>query len=236
MKFFVKRICILCFCLLLCLSGCGNKQNKTLAPSSSDISMLGYDGVLSQYSKIVKEIFSGNFEAEYNSSSKIFVSPDPVFEYEWGSMVIGVYQSTIYRENTSFGYILKDIVSNGIDELFLVTDDYTILAVFTSEHNSPKLLGAYWPRNRSVLLENGDLCVSGTSGAELSEYSIERLKGSKLEKVKIFGIDGDTYYENVDGERVLIDNARFEELRTLYCRDNNANVLQKEPIIKITSD
>ena len=134
---------VLIICMLFC--GCGDSQ----AASSINVSTKTpeviypqeYKTVLEDYKKIVEFRVSKDFEERYNNRefpeiseslrSQINNKSNERLTENWGNMIA---EMTAYIENptvNSFGYVLKDVNSDGLDELFWVDEKRNILAVFT---------------------------------------------------------------------------------------------------------
>lgn len=204
------KTAFLIVCLFLGFStlfGCNeNVENCHYSP---------YSQILQDFSDTVEKLLSESSENEFNSSNFIF--PDTTLTYEWGSMLIDAKEGLSNPTKASFGYILKDINADKIPELFLVRDDYTILAIFTLSDNKPYLLGAFWSRQKAVVLDSYELYVMRSGGAQDFEYTIEELnENNQLSVIRKFGSDGGSYYEEVNDNIVTITKTGFDELMSVH--------------------
>ncbi len=122
---------------------------------------------------------------------------------------------------SDFGYILFDMNNDGTPELFWVNLDHEILAVFTYHNGQPKLLCGFWSRYRATVTDNGQLFVSGSSGANDSNVTLYTLKSGELENVFEFGttsLDPTAliYYERTSEQQISITTDRLDDLYKLY--------------------
>ena len=202
MKKDIKLITVLLLILLL-LSVCGCSHN-----AEQDIS--NYSQIISDFKTTVKGVLSESFETDFNNDK--FVSPDENFRYEWGNMLIDAKDGLNNPTEASFGYVLKDINNDNISELFFVREDYTILAIFTLVNSKPKLLDAFWSRYSCVMLDNNDLYILSSNGADNFEYTIYRLSANnELKTVKKFGMNNG-YYEKTNDEFISISKGQFDKI------------------------
>ena len=83
------------------------------------------------------------------------------------------------------GYIIRDLNSDGIDELIILrldNENYEdgIIALYTIENQRPKLLLYSWDRNRFYLATDGGIINYGSDGAAYSRYYVFDIVGSNL--------------------------------------------------------
>lgn len=123
----------------------------------------------------------------------------------------------------SVGYDIKDLNGDGIDELVLLTNDYEIIAIFTTVDERPYLLDHYWDRKKCSIGENGIISISGSGGADVHMYETYRIAddGRSLELILSFGLGGhewvgdiavQKYYKMVNSEKIAISEAEFDAL------------------------
>ena len=102
--------------------------------------------------------------------------------------------SPIYR--LAFGYAIKDINGDGVDELVLLKEDYTILAIFTCVDGKPIMVGGYdyykFTTTRPYLTNcwiygDGTIYTSDLSGFD--RFRVYRIAedGKSLETVADYG-------------------------------------------------
>ena len=120
------------------------------------------------------------------------------------------------------GYSIKDMDGDGIPELIILSEDYTVHAIYSLSGDVPILIDAYWPRHSCVIGENGELYTHSSSGAGDWYFSYCRVVDSSpdLQLIEQFGIesfDPQTYntipsrcYRVHDGIKEIIDYEEFE--------------------------
>ncbi len=124
---------------------------------------------------------------------------------------------------SSFGYALKDLDSDGSEELIWLREDYFVLAIFTIVDENAKLvdenaklIGAYWYRNKGVVLEDGCIYNVARNGAVYFDRYILQLKSGDFSIVKQFGMNGDYYYEMCGNIEKKISKEAFDKLSETY--------------------
>ena len=200
-----------------------------------------YETVITEYKELIElrlSLTGGNDDPEYS-----LTSPDQDLSLEWCNMFIELTLGIDSPSVSSFGYVLKDINCDGTNELFIVREDNMIFAVYTLYDGVAHLLGAYWPRYECSFLESGELFIEGSGGAFVLDYKVQTLdeNSDNLVTVANFGYDISEhstapdmsiyYYEEVNGEKLTVDEARFNELFELYrdmivvdfCKNNAVN-------------
>ena len=95
-----------------------------------------------------------------NKMSKKNVGSFADLDEPWSLIAPDVMQST-----RKFGYALRDMDGNGTPELFLLTSDGSIWAMYTLVNEEPKMLSAFWARNTCVLDKSDMIYTSWSDGA-----------------------------------------------------------------------
>ena len=158
---------------------------------------------------IYKEVII-NLDEQLNSTDRPY--SEGTQEYEWWSAILGAAGSYHLSTNVP-GYAFYDLNKNGNDELLLLLDDYTTLAIFSFANDKPVLLDNYWNRKKCTIDEDGSLQVYGSGGADTSSFSIFKISDNDKELVLLeeYGTDGynaDTgfpyYYKILDGTKTPI--------------------------------
>ena len=214
--------------LLTFLSACNTQQSEeskddttstteqTENNPSNDISNEEkYKPVLDIYKDVII-----NLDEQINSKGSPY--SEGTKEYEWWAAIIRAL-STLYFSTTIPGYphlstnipgyAFCDLNKNGNDEIVLLLDDYTVLAIFSFADDKPILLDNYWNRKKCTIDEDGTLQVYGSNGADTSSFSIFKISDNDKELVLLeeYGTDGynsDTgipyYYKILDGTKTPI--------------------------------
>lgn len=230
---FITSILILLFCV-----GCNKEttpENKTTSTETEDSvtqDVAVYNDILDIYQKLVTFYLSDAFEENWNNGNipqwydtLNSILPEDKEEYRshLSNMVVTMKGALNTVTQDSFGYILLDINNDAFPELFWVREDHSILAVFTVADGEVSLLDAFWNRYVCVITPDNRLYTRGSSGADITAYAISRLSSKgKLIPEFVWGTEhidvspGWHYYEIVDGEKTVIDEARHYALITEY--------------------
>ena len=186
-----------------------------------------YDSIIMMYKKIVqlcidydeKKAISGEYDA-------MFYIPGEK-EYKWYE---DIFHSTYliypgrYEKNKNenyinfFGYALKDLNNDGTDELVLLLNDYTVIAIFSICEEHPVLLGHYNERNRAWIDNEGNIYVNGSSGVAFFNSSMYRVAPncnelSLIWEIGACGMDNMgkiVYYITFGHERKQISEKEFD--------------------------
>ena len=207
--------------LLTILTSCNNRQpeDSNDEPSSTTNQISNeekYKPVLDIYKDIII-----NLDEQLNSTDRPY--SEGTQEYEWWSAILGAAGSYHLSTNAP-GYAFCDLNQNGNDELLLLLDDYTTLAIFSFANDKPVLLDHYWNRKKCTIDEDGTLQVYGSSGADTFSFSILKISDNDKELVLLeeYGTDGynaDTgipyYYKILDGTKTPITVLEYAAALTL---------------------
>ena len=182
-----------------------------------------YTAVLQDYKTLLDYRFSEDFYEENNSRFWDELNSKLQLEYfgkdilgDFGYMFIEMDEAKDCDSPDDYGYVLKDINDDGVQELFWVGKCHTILAVFTIMNGQAELLDAFWPRYTARMTEDGYLYTQSSGGAAYTQFDIYKLlpNSSVLERRIGFAQDGeDVYLEWVEDKQVTITQERFEKLQ-----------------------
>ena len=148
--------------LLTILTSCNNRQSdeskdettptteQTENPPSNQISNEEkYKPVLDIYKEVII-----NLDEKMNSKDSPY--SEGTKEYEWESAMI-VALTTLRLSTNVPGYAFCDLNKNGSDEMPLLLDDYTVLAIFSFADSEPILLDEYWNRKKCAIEQDGTM-------------------------------------------------------------------------------
>ncbi|MDR0890014.1 MAG: hypothetical protein LBM28_05135 [Oscillospiraceae bacterium] len=200
--------------------------NTAESPEPVEITWMGsYDSILAEYRRFAECLLDESIELIGYRLTKaieenIFSTPseDADLRYHWSCMQIETniwsFQD-VPRTKEAFGYAIADLNEDGNEELILLIENYTTLAIFTKVDGVPTLVDAYWPKHRCAILESGQLYTHSSGGAGFWEGALLELQpnGSALVPVKEFGCDRYLYIV-VAGERVFVSEEEFDEFRS----------------------
>ncbi len=191
--------------------------------------MADYPSILQEYRLFVDNMANGKYDT-INEDGIIF--DDDVFDApvqgdlsgHWFCMKAdaNLWGNPSVARNV-FGYALEDFNEDGDDELILLENDYTVLAIFSTVNSKPKLLDAYWSRYQCAILDSGLLHMRSNNGAGDWRHAIQRLSpdGSELLNVVQYGSSSDKYlddyyYKIENGKEEEINEAELDEFRDQY--------------------
>lgn len=199
-----------------------------------------YEDILALYRRVIallpdfneSDWILGEYDGLYrfpdNESYEIFHA---VLTAAWRTRPPDTYFGQGFFEGgeKAYGYALRDLDGDGQDELFLMTDDYSLGAIFTQKGGRVQLLTLrgnpdLFVKACSLVDKEGRLYAYLYTGGAVSrdhECHIYRLKDGVLVPELIVGAAVDIYlttqdhYKIVNGERTAITVAEYEELYAL---------------------
>jgi len=183
--------------LLTLLSACNTQHSEEIKddttstteqteknPSNDISNEEKYKPVLDIYKDVII-----NLDEKINSKDSPY--SEGTKEYEWESAIIGAVASFHLSTNVP-GYAFCDLNENGNDEMLLLLDDYSVLAIFSFADGKPVLLDNYWNRKKCTIEQDGTIQVYGSGGADTSSFSIFKISDNDKELVLLeeYGTDG----------------------------------------------
>ena len=107
--------------------------------------------------------------------------------------------SCVEARNSNVSYAFYDINNDGTPELIILSDDFSIHAIYTLCDDSSVLVGAFWPRYRCVIDGTGTLYIHSSGGAYDSSSASYVLKPNCAE-LQLFEMVGMESYDAQVGE------------------------------------
>jgi Copper amine oxidase N-terminal domain. len=116
------------------------------------------------------------------------------------------------------GYAIHDLNYDGVPELIILSEDYTIHSIYTLNGANPVLVGGFWSRYQCVLRDDDYIYINAYNGA--ADYYFARYLlptgTSELQLQTKYGMESydeqtlkelpePRYYEIYDGEKHVID-------------------------------
>ena len=183
--------------LLTFLASCSTRQSEgskddTTSTSEHTENIPSHDISNQEKYKPVLDIYK---DVIINLNERIHSQDSPYSEeakeYEWESAIISAVTSFHLSTNVP-GYAFCDLNKNGNDEMLLLLDDYTILAIFSFADGQPVLLDDYWNRKKCTIDQDGRIQVYSSSGADTSSFSIYKIANNDKELLlsEEYGTDG----------------------------------------------
>lgn len=162
---------------------------------------------------------------------------------DWGEPWEQIAPDVIYSTR-KFGYAFRDMDGNGIPELFLLTSDGSIWAMYTFVDGAPKLLGTFWSRN-SCALDQSDVIYTNWSNGALDNgqdaYRISK-DGRELELIERVAMESTDengnplneprYYKCVGSEdnKEIISQAEADAETSKFPKNNDNSGLEFVPL------
>jgi hypothetical protein len=192
-----------------------------------------YEGILSAYRRIVESFceytsdswsegkFDSLFTITDNQTYDIFHN---IFSQAEAVRPKDTYFGTKYAEdgNNSYGYAKKDLNSDGIEELILLSDNYDIFAIFTQNNGKAQYVegsGEVW------IDENANLRKTVFTGGLVDrdrEHYLYEFDGTGLkQKVSVgysvsFSLTKENWYKTDGKTKTEISDAEGEALCKIY--------------------
>lgn len=218
--------------LLLCGCHSGQSSKSSTTTTSQHIKptvTIGdasfYAEVLQDYETIVHFRLSDTFEENWNNdcfptiSTALTVAIQENPDVEWSNTIVEMTTGLDKPTISSFGYIFRDINNDDFPELFLVREDYAIIAIFTNKNGKLVLLDTFWPKYECIITNEEELYIRTSGGATYTDYTIQALTAQgNLLKTKQFGFEEISaegkplYYEVVNDVKQPIGEDHFDEL------------------------
>ena len=187
----------------------------------------GYDSIVHMYGKVVETIPDVFAAPGWDYSlvfDHLFAFPDEQTKDTYTRMcnaILEFYPGGNVNLHTFFGYVIKDINGDGVEELCLLTKEFTMVALFTKHNGKPVLLEEFWNRKRGFVNENGRIIIVGSSGADMSSREVYRIDTAtgRLVFEEAIGLDGHTedlqaiYYHQIGDKKTYISEAEYSALQ-----------------------
>ena len=187
-----------------------------------------YEEILNDLSNVVKYRISDTFQNNWPEKIEYSDSLKKALEmhennYVWDCMIVELPMSEDAYTFEHYGYILYDINSDGIEELFFVRADHSIAAIFTYSDNEIVLVTAFWPRYRGVVSSDGLLLTTGSNGAMdnrqyaysvavdgtlIPEYGVRSESNHSTDPVSV------NYYKYENDQEIPALYEEYEEVRS----------------------
>ncbi len=213
-------------------SSVGETCHTSMEEDQAQADFESYDSIIQNWRMIVdlcpgysnEKDRAGEYDAMFHLSNE---ATHKIYSSLFNSTLIMYpkdYQGCHSDGYASFGYAIQDVNRDGFEELVLMLNDQTILAVFSKSalDGKPVLLGNFWNRNTCRIDTAGRLHISGSNGADRLAFSVYQISPDreKLLLLEECGLDGHDeekleaiYYQIANGEKVHISEAEYNEFR-----------------------
>ena len=249
MKYINKILRLTLFCMILIfitisLSGCDSNTAEDTSEAQDLVASDGrteYSAIIEEYKKFVDCLINEDVKSAFDNN--IFSAPDNILEYHWNCMLVEVNiwsYKDFPKTRNAFGYALEDLNGDGNAELILLLQDYTVLAVFSTENGESKLIDAFWPKHRCAIYDTGLLYTLSSGGAYDWYYKMQKISqdGSELLDLEEYGSTSDgekqDYYKVIDGETHNINKSELDKFHENFpiLSDITASEITKNSGIK----
>ena len=202
------------------------------APGSSDSVGMEYARIISFYREFLLSLKDNNsdtqeavYELYDKISSELSIEPGTFSTQE----DYGLWSSCVEARHSNLGYALRDINNDGIPELFIISEEYSIHAIYSLYEGAPVLIGGFWPRHSCAVDDTGILYIWSSGGA--GDWNISSnlfVPGNaELQLIEMVGVesfDEQTnevlpslrYYRVVDGNKTTISQEEFESAYDVF--------------------
>ena len=189
-----------------------------------------YQAIINTFGLMHSEVAGGKYErskwiAGAYDNGMIFVSDQDFVTY---NRLLGACVLVQNSSTAKFGYALKDLNNDGIDELVLLESKFYVLAVFTMVDNTPVLLDTYNDCRMAFIDKDGLIHVKQrilTGYKTDSEYFVYQVQNGALNSVVALKVTHDltgvetNWYNLVSGTVVAVTKEDWDPLYAQYALD-----------------
>ena len=219
----MKKLLSALLCLSLLLTAVACKKETPQEPETPSV-YATYDDVVAEFTALLTAKHSGE-ELEAPNTEDMDERETAIAEALY-NIVNTLDLDATYPANLGYGY--KDLDGNGTLELLLLSQYYSIRAVFTLSDGAPVLLEAVYDTapdlySSCIFIDDGLFSIGRNNIIEEpireAVYYTCRVDGDQMVYDAVYGEVYDIekkeileYFEEVDGVRTTIDEATFNEL------------------------
>lgn len=148
-----------------------------LEPDDLDVNVFdslhpAYQAILIDFRAMVQAVVNDDMIDNGDGTHSSPHYPYPLMSYSMTEIHSKVKDLSL----SSFGYAVKDINSDGTDELLLICDNYALIEIHTLINNEAKLSMFFWPGFTGTITADGKLYSEMlTSSTMMTYYAIEEL-------------------------------------------------------------
>ena len=231
-----------------------SETSRPTEPEPIPADFASYGSIIRTYRKLVERLadFYTPGGSENPEVDGLFVFPNEQTR-EWYDKVGGsaFLLCPGDRKNATalFGYAVKDVNGDGVEELFLLTKDFQIVTLFTQHVGKPVLLEDFWNRKKGYVNENGQIMIGGSNGVAADSQEIYRFNTAtgRLVLEEALGYDGLTEdlkvicYHQIGEEKTYISEEEFNAIKNQepyvgFGTEKNRQVLKDAYVPLLSSD
>ena len=219
----MKKLLSVLLCLSFLLTAVACKKETPQEPETPSV-YATYDDVVAEFTALLTAKHGGE-ELEAPNTEDMDERETAIAEALY-NIVNTLDLDATYPSNLGYGY--KDLDGNGTLELLLLSQYYSIRAIFTLSDGAPVLLEAVYDTapdlySSFIFIDDGLFSIGRTNIIEEpireAVYYTCRVDGDQMVYDAVYGEVYDIekketleYFEEVDGVRTTIDEATFNEL------------------------
>ncbi len=218
------------------------KDNVNSQTNTQISSLAAYDSIISVYQKTASNALLFDHQKDVENIYDDTFDLEKAEYIEWYNKIFESCLSYRSYANRGYGYSISDINDDGIDELILMLEDHTILAIFSMSDSKPILLDSFTSTYKGCISADGNIYTSQCNTPTTTSQRVYRISETceYLEQLSEIGTDhlnlerGTGCYKLVDGEKVAITLREYEEL--YYALFKNQPLWETEIQIKDNTD
>ncbi len=219
-----------------------DKDNANSQSNTQISSLVAYDLIISVYQKATSNALLFDHQKKAKNAYDDMFDSEKEGDIEWYNKVFESCLSYRSYANRSYGYSISDINNDGTEELILMLEDHTILAIFSMSDSKPILLDSFTSTYKGCISADGNIYTSQCNTPTTTVQRVYRIseKCEYLEQLSEIGTDhldlerGTGCYKLVDDEKVAITLREYEEL--YYALFKNQPLWETEIQIKDNAD
>lgn len=179
-----------------------------------------YNSTISIYKKAVENALLFDLQKEADGTYNAMFEFTSKKEKEWYHKIFKSCLAYRSKSNRCYGYSISDINDDGIDELILMLEDYTILAIFSMYNGKPVLLDSFTSTYNGYISADGQIytheCHTPTTTVQ-RVYQISETFDC-LKQISEMGTDhldlerGTGCYKLAGSEKVAITTKEYNDL------------------------
>ncbi len=194
-----------------------NENSETNAQISG---FATYNSIISIYQKVVENALLFDLQKETNGTYNAMFQFRSKQEKECYHKIFESCLSYRSKINRCYGYSISDINGDGIDELVLMLEDYTILAIFSIYNGKPVLLDSFTSTYKGYISADGHIYTSQCNTPTTTVQRVYQISetSENLEQISEIGTDhldlerGTGCYKLVSSEKVSITTKEYNDL------------------------
>jgi len=201
-------------------------------PTDTDITadFSSYDAIIDTFGKMHSVVANGKYERSFWVAGKydFGMTFNTEADYHMYNTLLGACVLVQKSSTAKFGYAIKDLNGDGVNELVLLESKYYVLAIFTEVDGVPVLLDSFTDIRTACIDESGNIHVKQgmiTGNKNDAEYFVYEVDGGALVATVAIGVKhnaagkAERWYKINDGARTEISAEEYGALYAEYISD-----------------